>query len=251
MPCQSQTRLKTTDCCWPSPDTPVLSAVPQFPHRQDGCEAERNRAQQLHGLLGNFAPGLWGSAPKMLHCGEGSTGPAQAHLGRCGAAADGSGGVCFTDMLQLINTPDNDFSGLFDSPFSAPDSAVPSGLPSTPGTLNTFLGPSKPPPAAPSGSAYVGSPGMAAFAPQPPAPLLPAPSLGVKEEPSVVPSSQPQPQPQPQPAVMLAPSFVPASPSPFTPQPLVGYQKANTVENSCEAKCTRGALACWRAGPGL
>ncbi|XP_017589770.1 PREDICTED: sterol regulatory element-binding protein 1 [Corvus brachyrhynchos] len=127
-------------------------------------------------------------------------------------------------MLQLINTPDSDFSGLFDSPFSAPDSAVPSGLPSTPGTLNTFLGPSKPPPAAPSGSAYVGSPGVAAFAPQPPAPLLPAPSLGVKEEPSVVPSSQPQPQP----GVMLAPSFVPASPSPFTPQPLVGYQNQHS-----------------------
>ncbi|NWS01730.1 SRBP1 protein, partial [Motacilla alba] len=76
------------------------------------------------------------------------------------------------DMLQLINTPDNDFSGLFDSPFSAPDSAVPPGLPSTPGTLNTFLAPSKP--------------------------------------------------------VMLAPSFVPASPSPFSPQPLVGYQNQHS-----------------------
>ncbi|NXE40307.1 SRBP1 protein, partial [Ptilorrhoa leucosticta] len=128
------------------------------------------------------------------------------------------------DMLQLINTPDNDFSGLFDSPFSAPDSAVPPGLPSTPGTLNTFLGPSKPPPAAPSGSAYAGPPGMSTFAPQPPAPLLPAPALGVKEEPSVVPSSQPQPQP----GVMLAPSFVPASPSPFAPQPLVGYQNQHS-----------------------
>ncbi|NXO10038.1 SRBP1 protein, partial [Oriolus oriolus] len=130
------------------------------------------------------------------------------------------------DMLQLINTPDNDFSGLFDSPFSAPESAVPPGLPSTPGTLNTFLAPSKPPPAAPSGSTYAGPPGMAAFAPQPPAPLLPAPSLGDKEEPSVVPSSQPQPQPQS--GVMLAPSFVPASPSPFTPQPLVGYQNQHS-----------------------
>ncbi|NXO28534.1 SRBP1 protein, partial [Cisticola juncidis] len=124
------------------------------------------------------------------------------------------------DMLQLINTPDNDFSGLFDSPFSAPDSAVPPGLPSTPGTLNTFLGPSKPPTAAPTGSTYSGPPGMATFTPPPPAPLLPAPPLGIKEEPPVVPSSQPQPQP----GVMLAPSFVPASPSPFPAQPLVGYQ---------------------------
>ncbi|XP_039587839.1 sterol regulatory element-binding protein 1 isoform X1 [Passer montanus] len=126
------------------------------------------------------------------------------------------------DMLQLINTPDNDFSGLFDSPFSAPESSVPPGLPSTPGTLNTFLGPSKPPPAAPTGSAYAGPPGMASFTPPPPAPLVPAPALGVKEEPSVVPSSQPQP------GVMLAPSFVPASPSPFTPQPLVGYQNQHS-----------------------
>ncbi|NXH51939.1 SRBP1 protein, partial [Rhabdornis inornatus] len=75
------------------------------------------------------------------------------------------------DMLQLINTPDNDFSGLFDSPFSAQDSTVPPGLPSTPGTLNTFLGPSKPPPAAPTGSTYGGPPGMATFSPPPPAPL--------------------------------------------------------------------------------
>ncbi|NXD40702.1 SRBP1 protein, partial [Copsychus sechellarum] len=126
------------------------------------------------------------------------------------------------DMLQLINTPDSDFSGLFDSPFSAPDSAVPPGLPSPPGTLSTFLGPSKPPPAAPTGSTYGGPPGMATFTPPPPAPLLPAPSLGVKEEPPVVPSSQPQP------GVMLAPSFVPASPSPFSPQPLVGYQNQHS-----------------------
>ncbi|XP_075574560.1 sterol regulatory element-binding protein 1 [Pelecanus crispus] len=126
------------------------------------------------------------------------------------------------DMLQMINTPDNDFSGLFDLPFGAPDSAVPPGLPSTPGTLSTYLGPSKPPPATPTGSVYPGPPGMAAFAPQPTAPLLPAPSPGVKEEPAAVPSSQPQP------GVMLAPSFVPASPGQFSPQPLVGYQNQHS-----------------------
>ncbi|NWS11002.1 SRBP1 protein, partial [Pachyramphus minor] len=130
------------------------------------------------------------------------------------------------DMLQLINTPDNDFSGLFDSPFSAPDSSVPAGLPSSPGTLNSYLGPSKPPPAPPTGSTYTGPPGMASFPPQPPAPLLPAPSLGVKEETSAVPSSQTQPQPQP--GVMLTPNFVPAPPSPFTAQPLVGYQNQHS-----------------------
>ncbi|KAF1522858.1 Sterol regulatory element-binding protein 1, partial [Eudyptes sclateri] len=127
------------------------------------------------------------------------------------------------DMLQLINTPDNDFLGLFDSPFGAPDSAVPPGLPPTPGTLGTYLGPSKPPPAAPTGSVYPGPPSMATFAQQPPAPLLPAPALGVKEEPAAVPSSQPQP------GVMLAPSFVPASPAQFSPQPLVGYQNQHSL----------------------
>ncbi|OPJ87391.1 sterol regulatory element-binding protein 1 [Patagioenas fasciata monilis] len=83
------------------------------------------------------------------------------------------------DMLQLINTPDNDFSGLFDLPV------------------------------------YSGPPGMPPFAPQPP--VLPTPAPGVKEE-AAVPSSQAQP------GVLLAPSFVPATPSQFSSQPLVGYQ---------------------------
>ncbi|NXD86264.1 SRBP1 protein, partial [Halcyon senegalensis] len=134
------------------------------------------------------------------------------------------------DMLQLINTPDNDFSGLFDSPFGAPDTAMPPGIPPTPGNLSTYLGPSKPPTATPTGSVYPGPPGLAAFAPQapspqPPAPLLtaPAPAPGVKEETAAVPSSQPQP-----PGVMLAPSFVPTSPGQFSPQPLVGYQNQHS-----------------------
>ncbi|NXK12011.1 SRBP1 protein, partial [Herpetotheres cachinnans] len=126
------------------------------------------------------------------------------------------------DMLQLINTSDNDFSGLFDSPFGAPDNAVPPGLPPAPGTLSTYLGPSNPPPAAPTSSVFPGPPSMAAFTPQPPAPLLPAPAPGVKEELAAVPSSQPQP------GVMLAPSFVPASPGQFSPQPLVGYQNQHS-----------------------
>ncbi|NXJ92304.1 SRBP1 protein, partial [Corythaixoides concolor] len=126
------------------------------------------------------------------------------------------------DMLQLINAPDNDFSGLFDLPFGAPDSAGPPGPPPAPGTLGTYLGPSKPSPAAPTSSVYAGTPGMAAFTPQPPAPLLPAPAPGVKEEPAAVPSSQPQP------GVMLAPSFIPASAGQFSPQPLVGYQNQHS-----------------------
>ncbi|NXR15952.1 SRBP1 protein, partial [Semnornis frantzii] len=122
------------------------------------------------------------------------------------------------DMLQLINTPDSDFPGLFDSPFGAPDTAMPPGIPPTPGTLGPYMGPNKPPPAAPTSSVYTGPPGMATFTSQPPAPLLPAPAPGVKEEPVAAPSSQPQP------GMMLAPSFVPASPNQFKSQPLVGYQ---------------------------
>ncbi|XP_054036258.1 sterol regulatory element-binding protein 1 [Dryobates pubescens] len=126
------------------------------------------------------------------------------------------------DMLQLINTPDNDFPGLFDSPFGAPDTAMPPGLPPAPGTLGTYLGPNKPPPAAPTSSVYPGPPGMATFTPQPPAPLLPAPAPGVKEEPVAVPSSQPQP------GIVLAPSFVPASPNQFNSQPLGGFQNQHS-----------------------
>ncbi|XP_071617258.1 sterol regulatory element-binding protein 1 isoform X2 [Heliangelus exortis] len=131
------------------------------------------------------------------------------------------------DMLQLINTPDNDFSGLFDSSFSAPDSAVAPGLSPAPGTLGTYLGPSKPPPTTPTSSVYPGPSGMATFTPQPTAPLqaapAPVPAPGVKEEPVAVASSQPQP------GMMVAPSFVPASPAgQFNPQPLVGYQNQHT-----------------------
>lgn len=141
------------------------------------------------------------------------------------------GGGCFADMLQLINTPDNDFPGLFDSPFGAPDTAMPPGLTPIPGTLSTYMGPNKPPPAAPTSSIYTGSPGMATFTPQPPAPLLPAPAPGVKEEPVAVPSSQPQP------GVMLAPSFVSASPNQFKSQPLVGYQNQHNFSGEDLGVC--------------
>ncbi|XP_061329714.1 sterol regulatory element-binding protein 1 [Pezoporus flaviventris] len=118
------------------------------------------------------------------------------------------------DMLQLINAPDTDFPGLFDSSFGVPDGTVSPGLLPTPGTLSTFLPPTKAPSA--TGTVYPGPPGMVPFTPQPPAPLLPSP--GVKEELVPVPSSQPQP------GVMLTPSFIPTSSSQFSPQPVVGYQ---------------------------
>ncbi|XP_019476092.1 LOW QUALITY PROTEIN: sterol regulatory element-binding protein 1 [Meleagris gallopavo] len=124
------------------------------------------------------------------------------------------------DMLQLINTPDNDFSGLFDEPFAASDSTVSPGLPPAP---TSYLGPSNPPP---TGNVFPAPPVLSTFTPQSPTPLLPAPgppaALGVKEELAAVPSSQPQP------GVMLAPSFVPASPGQFSPQPMVGFQSQHS-----------------------
>ncbi|XP_072205080.1 sterol regulatory element-binding protein 1 isoform X2 [Excalfactoria chinensis] len=126
------------------------------------------------------------------------------------------------DMLQLINTPDSDFSGLFDAPFTTPDSTVSSGLPPAP-TSNVFPGPSKPPPTS---NVFPAPPVLSTFTSQSPAPLLPAPgpttAPGVKEEPVAMPSSQPQP------GVMLTPSFVPTSPGQFSPQPMVGFQNQHS-----------------------
>ncbi|XP_015732130.1 sterol regulatory element-binding protein 1 isoform X3 [Coturnix japonica] len=126
------------------------------------------------------------------------------------------------DMLQLINTPDNDFSGLFDAPFTTPDCTVSSGLPPAP-TSNVFPGPSKPPPTS---NVFPPPPVLSTFTSQSPTPLLPAPgppaAPGVKEEPAAMPSSQPQP------GVMLAPSFVPTSPGQFSPQPMVGFQNQHS-----------------------
>ncbi|NXU49392.1 SRBP1 protein, partial [Turnix velox] len=124
------------------------------------------------------------------------------------------------DMLQLIDTPDNDFSGLFDSPFGAPDSTMAPALPPPPTTLSTYLGPGQSPPAAPTGTNFPGPLGMGTFTPQPSAPLLPPPASGVKEELAAVPSSQP--------GVMLATSFIPTSSSQFGTQPMVGCQNQHS-----------------------
>jgi len=214
-----QTGLGTPECRGADPGTPVVGAVPQFPHRRGGrggCEEQG--AADSRALL------VTGIPPQSAELGGGQRGGCGDPFGGAGPGEPlmaWRGGGCFSDMLQLINTPDDDFSGLFDLPFGAPDSAVPPGLPPAPATLGTYLGPSKPPPAAPTGSVYPGPPGMAAFAPQPPAPLLPAPAPGVKEE-AAVPSSQPQP------GAMLAPGFVPGSPGQFSSQPLVGYQNQHS-----------------------
>ncbi|KAM7152814.1 sterol regulatory element-binding protein 1 isoform 3-T3 [Macrochelys suwanniensis] len=136
------------------------------------------------------------------------------------------------DMLQLINTQDNEFPGLFDSPFGAPaapmpEAGTPVGLPSTPGPLDGYVGPSQAPPSAPV-SMYQVPPPLQSFSPQPQLRAGPgltvSPASDVKEEPTVHGASQPRPPPQPQQGVMTAQSFIPASQGQFTPQHLMGYQ---------------------------
>ncbi|XP_050823820.1 sterol regulatory element-binding protein 1 isoform X4 [Gopherus flavomarginatus] len=138
----------------------------------------------------------------------------------------------YHDMLQLINTQDNEFPGLFDTPFGAPAAPMPEastsvGLPSTPGSLNGYLGPSQAPSSTPV-SMYQVPPPLQSFSPQPQQRAGPgltvSPASDIKEEPMAVSASQPRPLPQPQQGVMTAQSFVPASQGQFTPQPLVGYQ---------------------------
>uniref|UniRef100_A0A674K0S8 Sterol regulatory element-binding protein 1 n=1 Tax=Terrapene triunguis TaxID=2587831 RepID=A0A674K0S8_9SAUR len=127
---------------------------------------------------------------------------------------------CFPDMLQLINTQDNEFPGLFDTPFGAPatpmpEASTPVGLPSTPGSLDGYLGPSQAPPSAPV-SMYQVPPPLQSFSPQPqlragPGLTVSPPASDIKEEPMAVSASQPRPLPQPQQGLMTAQSFVPAS----------------------------------------
>ncbi|CAM4519734.1 unnamed protein product [Lepidochelys kempii] len=138
------------------------------------------------------------------------------------------------DMLQLINTQDNEFPGLFDSSFDAPaapmpEASTPVGLPSTAGSLDSYLGPSQALPSAPM-SMYQVPPPLQSISPQPQLragpglTVAPSPASDIKEEPMALSASQPQPPPQPQQGVMTAQSFVPASQGQFTAQPLLGYQ---------------------------
>ncbi|XP_075755862.1 sterol regulatory element-binding protein 1 isoform X2 [Pelodiscus sinensis] len=133
----------------------------------------------------------------------------------------------FEDMLQLINTQDNEFPGLFDAPFGAPatpmpEASLPGGLPSTPGPLDGYLGPSQAPPATPV-SMFQAPPPLQSFSPQP-QPSRKVSPPGVKEEPMGLSAGQPRAPPQPPQGVMAVQSFAPASHGQFTPQSLAGYQ---------------------------
>uniref|UniRef100_A0A8D0L2Z3 Sterol regulatory element-binding protein 1 n=1 Tax=Sphenodon punctatus TaxID=8508 RepID=A0A8D0L2Z3_SPHPU len=130
-------------------------------------------------------------------------------------------GSCFADMLQLINTQDNDFPGLFDAPFGTGAAPEPPSLPGL-GSLDSYLGPSKPP-------------ANSLFQPLPPPPAFPPPRTagpglqasppGVKEESTAMSVGQsPALQPQAPPGGTMAPSFIPVSQAQFSTQPLLGYQ---------------------------
>ncbi|KAM8798391.1 LOW QUALITY PROTEIN: sterol regulatory element-binding protein 1 [Eudromia elegans] len=93
------------------------------------------------------------------------------------------------DMLQLLNVPDGDFAALLDTP--------PFEAAGPPGLSGTYLSPSEPPTAT---GVFAAPSALPPFAPQSPAPLLPPAGL------------------------RLAPAFLPASPGPFSPQPLGGFQ---------------------------
>ncbi|XP_074866356.1 sterol regulatory element-binding protein 1 isoform X2 [Carettochelys insculpta] len=144
------------------------------------------------------------------------------------------------DMLQLINSQDNEFSSVFDSPFGAPATPLPEastagGLPPTPGPFDSYLGPSQLPPSTPV-STYQ-APGLLQSISPPPqlmaGPGQKASPSSIKEEPLGLSASQPQPQP----GAMPAQSFTPASQGQFTPQ-AVGYQNPHgfTVQPSGAAR---------------
>ncbi|XP_029432350.1 sterol regulatory element-binding protein 1 isoform X2 [Rhinatrema bivittatum] len=160
------------------------------------------------------------------------------------------------EMLQLINNQDNDFPGLFEAPFggvctpiqdASPTSmlSAPSGIGSS---LGSFLGGTKPGPAAPMNLYQPVLQSYQPPAPQPATPvqLAPAP-LGtrssaqspqpVKEESVLVntvqqqkPQSSPGPVAQPKPGVVKTPSFLPAAQPQFSSQPLLSYQNGFTVQ---------------------
>nr|XP_033769938.1 sterol regulatory element-binding protein 1 isoform X2 [Geotrypetes seraphini] len=153
------------------------------------------------------------------------------------------------DMLQLINNQDNDFPGLFDTPFGSFSSSVQDAnptalLPASTGlspSLDSFLGGTKPAPAV---STNMYQPTLQSYQQVAPPSAPEAQLLGiqspkqppqpVKEEPMAVnivqqpkppsplpPAAQPK---QPQQSVMTAQSFLAAAQPQFSSQPVLSYQ---------------------------
>ncbi|XP_060116843.1 sterol regulatory element-binding protein 1-like [Heteronotia binoei] len=126
-------------------------------------------------------------------------------------------------MLQLINTEDGDFPGLFDVPFGG--NASPDHNPHAPGMFGSYLGNSSP---STSGLFQLSAPSQTGFQTLPPSgPNVTSTPMDVKEETAAATVNQPQTQiPL---ARGIAQNFVPAPQVQFSPQPLMGFPSQSGI----------------------
>ncbi|XP_061456173.1 sterol regulatory element-binding protein 1 isoform X2 [Rhineura floridana] len=125
----------------------------------------------------------------------------------------------FEDMLQLINTEDSDFPGLFDVPFGP--NATPDPNPHGPSLFSSYLGASNPP-----SSSLFHVPGS------PPPHFTPLQTDSLNTEPApmdIKEESLPAAQAPLPPTGMTAQNFVPASQPQFSAQPMMGFLNHNGV----------------------
>ncbi|XP_070617517.1 sterol regulatory element-binding protein 1 isoform X2 [Erythrolamprus reginae] len=125
------------------------------------------------------------------------------------------------DMLQMITTEDNDFSGLMDTSFS---SQLPPDLnPHGPSLFSNYLAETAPPSS--TSLFHLPAPSPSSFQSLPTACLNVAPSpADVKKEPTLSP-----PQGQLPAGRIPSPNIVPAAQLPFPAQPLVDFQNQNSI----------------------
>lgn len=147
--------------------------------------------------------------------------------------------VFLADMLQLINTEDSDFPGLFDAPFSA--STAPDPNPHGPTLFDDYLGASTP-----SSSSLFQLPAPPSFLPPPVAsPEGTASPMDIKEEPLVATLSQPQVQLPLARMTTQNQNFIPAPPTSFLPQPLRGFPNQSSVTGEDGGdRCTPAGRRC-------
>ncbi|XP_066496663.1 sterol regulatory element-binding protein 1 isoform X2 [Tiliqua scincoides] len=123
----------------------------------------------------------------------------------------------FEDMLQLINTDDSDFTGLFETPFGT--TATPDPNPHGPSLFSGYLGASNLPP---SNLFQAPAPSPQSF-PTPSPPLKPTPMDVKEEEPLAAAVNPNQPQAPLPSARMTAQNFSPGPQAQFSAQPLMGF----------------------------
>lgn len=131
--------------------------------------------------------------------------------------------VCFADMLQLINTEDGDFPGLFEASFGT--TVTPEPNPHGPSLFSGYLEATN----SPSSSLFqVPAPPPPSFQPVTAANSNTEPTpMDIKEEPVLSTASQPASRLPP--TRMAAQSFVPAPQTQFSAQPMVGFLNQSSV----------------------